>query len=765
MTRTELSPQDVVIIGAGPAGLSLANLLGMRGVSVTLLEMLPQLIDYPRGVGIDDESLRSLQTMGLVQKALPFTTPSHIMRLVNGRGKQITEIRPATDEFGWSRRNAFIQPEVDRVLYEGLDRFPNVRVLFGHEVTALSDEEDAVTVSGTTPTGEFSIRAAYVVGADGGRSHTRKHIGVSFEGQSPSTRWLVADVRDDPIGAPNVYLGGDPRRPYVSIGLPQSIRRFEFLLFDDEPDTLVDDDRFVERLLAPHVPDPRSIHFVRKRVYTHHSRIAGEFRRGRVFLIGDAAHLMPVWQGQGWNSGQRDATNLAWKLAAVITGQCDDRPARHLQRRASRPREGDDRPVDRVREGRQADQPRRGRAAGMSRHPPSTSCRACGTTSPRCATSPCRAMPPAPWSTPRHSSPAVSSGRVGTELHTRPHGARAHIRRRDPLHPARRDDVRRRVEAPRRRDRIPLGGAAMGRRSRAAVRPRISVRCSAGSVRCSSRCDRSCSASTAEPADPDAIVVGDTAGRLKAWFDERSTPVLFLRPDRFVAAATVPASVQVAPLPSLARSSRRCVRQAATRRQSRRRASVPMRIEGVSMSEVQRPRASARPPSGSCTRCTTGTPTAPVRDLLGDDVDAAYDVQEARRCASLESAGNPRVGRKVGLTSVAVQRQLGVDQPDFGVLLADMDATGMAEVPSGRLLQPRIEAELAFVLERDVDDPERCPRGGRPCRGGPRDRRQPSGRLGHHDRRHRRGQRVERPVRSRRRTACDWTTSTRSRSR
>ena len=102
----------------------------------------------------------------------------------------------------------------------------------------------------------------------------------------------------------------------------------------------------------------------------------------------------------------------------------------------------------------------------------------------------------------------------------------------------------------------------------------------------------------------------------------------------------------------------------------------------------------------------TGVPTTPVRDILGADVDAAYDVQE-RVLRDLESADNPRVGRKVGLTSEAVQRQLRVDQPDFGVLLANMDATGMAEVPSGRLLQPRIEAELAFVLERDVVDPER----------------------------------------------------------
>ena len=102
----------------------------------------------------------------------------------------------------------------------------------------------------------------------------------------------------------------------------------------------------------------------------------------------------------------------------------------------------------------------------------------------------------------------------------------------------------------------------------------------------------------------------------------------------------------------------------------------------------------------------TREPIAPLREALGADVAAAYEVQEAV-LRELENEGNPRVGRKVGLTSEAVQRQLGVDQPDFGVLLADMDATGLGEVPSNRLLQPRIEAEIAFFLGRDVEDPER----------------------------------------------------------
>jgi len=541
VTRTELSPQDVVIIGAGPAGLSLANLLGLRGVSVTVLEMLPQLIDYPRGVGIDDESLRSLQTMGLVHRALPFTTPSHIMRLVNGRGKQITEIRPATDEFGWSRRNAFIQPEVDRVLYEGLERFPHVQVLFGHEVTALSDDDDAVTVSGTTPDGEFSISAAYLVGADGGRSRTRKHIGVSFDGKSPSTRWLVADVRDDPIGAPNVYLGGDPRRPYVSIGLPQSIRRFEFLLFDDEPDSLVDDDRFVDRLLAPHVPDPRSIDFVRKRVYTHHSRIAGEFRRGRVFLVGDAAHLMPVWQGQGWNSGQRDATNLAWKLAAVIMGQCDDRlldtysAERHDHAKAM---------IDLSTAFGKVVKPTNRVVAGL-RDVAASALNVLPGVRDYFAQMRYKPMP-------RYATGAVvdaatlepgfSSGRVGTELHT---DRAAHVR----SSPVGTHFIQPTVttadgESKLLDDVIGYRWAVLqwaGDPERLFDDDQRAMLRTLGAVLVSVRPLVQCeTAGRAETDDSDAIVVGDTTGRLKAWFDERSTPVLFLRPDRFVAVATVP---------------------------------------------------------------------------------------------------------------------------------------------------------------------------------------------------------------------------------
>ncbi|MBY4212542.1 bifunctional 3-(3-hydroxy-phenyl)propionate/3-hydroxycinnamic acid hydroxylase [Rhodococcus fascians] len=316
---------DVVIVGAGPAGLMLANILGMYGKRVTVLEAMDSLIDYPRGVGLDDESFRTIQTVGLVDAVRPHTSPQHIMRLVNGAGKVMLVNNPRTEEFGWERKHAFIQPEVDRALYEGLARFDNVEVLFGHRVEDVEEDVDgviaiALVVEADGEVTQRRIRGRFLVGCEGGKSPTRKRLGVTFEGRSPSTRWLVVDVNNDPLGIPNVFLGADPQRPYVSIGLPHAVRRWEFMLHDDETEEQVTDPDFVNSLLSEHVPDPASLDFIRRRVFTHHGRVASNFRRGRQLIAGDAAHLMPVWMGQGWNSGIRDATNLGWKLATVLSG-------------------------------------------------------------------------------------------------------------------------------------------------------------------------------------------------------------------------------------------------------------------------------------------------------------------------------------------------------------------------------------------------------------------------------------------------------------
>ncbi|WP_006244944.1 bifunctional 3-(3-hydroxy-phenyl)propionate/3-hydroxycinnamic acid hydroxylase [Mycolicibacterium tusciae] len=313
---------DVVIVGAGPSGLTLANILGLQGVQTVIVEERDTLIDYPRGVGLDDEALRTFQSIGLVDRVLPHTVPNQILRFFDAKRRLLAEMAPPDARFGWPKRNGFVQPMVDAELHGGLDRFDHVDVRWGHRMENCVETSDGVTLEFAD--GKEPVRARYVVGCDGGRSATRRLMGVSFDGTTSSTRWLVVDVANDPLGHPNSEVGADPKRPYVSISIAHGIRRFEFLIHDHESDELADDPAFVRRMLAQRVPHPDRVDMIRHRVYTHHSRIAGSFRKGRLMLAGDAAHLMPVWQGQGYNSGIRDAANLGWKLAAVVNGQAGD---------------------------------------------------------------------------------------------------------------------------------------------------------------------------------------------------------------------------------------------------------------------------------------------------------------------------------------------------------------------------------------------------------------------------------------------------------
>lgn len=312
---------DVLIVGAGPVGLTLANILGQQGVVTRVVDERDSLIDYPRGVGLDDEALRTFQSIGLVERILPHTVPNQILRFFDGNRRLLAEMAPPDARFGWPKRNGFVQPMVDAELLRGLERFDCAEVSWDARMESLTETADGMTVE---LAGAPAVTARYVVGCDGGRSATRSLMGVSFEGTTSPTRWLVIDLATDPLGHPNSEVGADPARPYASISIAHGIRRFEFMIHANETDEQVEEPEFIERMLAPFVPHPDRVDVIRHRVYTHHSRIAGAFRRGRTFLAGDAAHLMPVWQGQGYNSGIRDATNLGWKLAAVVTGQADD---------------------------------------------------------------------------------------------------------------------------------------------------------------------------------------------------------------------------------------------------------------------------------------------------------------------------------------------------------------------------------------------------------------------------------------------------------
>ncbi|WP_448854354.1 FAD-dependent monooxygenase [Corynebacterium frankenforstense] len=303
----------VLIVGAGPTGLALANLLGQRGVDALIADERETLIGYPRAVGIDDDSLRLVQQLGLEDEVRAHYIPGHHMRVVNGSGKVLATFDAPGSPNGYSRKNAFHQGEVDRVLARGVDRFDSVELRLGTRVHGVEDTGACVRAR----VGDEEVLATWLVDCEGGSSAIRKQLGIDFGGQTDPTRWLVVDVADDPVGVPGGFLGADARRPYVSIGLPHGLRRMEFLLGPREEPT----EQLAEKLVRGVAGGDGPVRITRCREFKHHSRVAETMRVGRVILAGDAAHLMPVWLGQGMNSGLRDAANLAWKLAGVVAGR------------------------------------------------------------------------------------------------------------------------------------------------------------------------------------------------------------------------------------------------------------------------------------------------------------------------------------------------------------------------------------------------------------------------------------------------------------
>nr|WP_328703724.1 bifunctional 3-(3-hydroxy-phenyl)propionate/3-hydroxycinnamic acid hydroxylase [Acinetobacter kanungonis] len=313
---------EVAILGAGPVGLTLANYLSKQGVQVTVIEQLDQLIDYPRAIGIDDEALRTIQSLGLVEQVLPHTTPNHAMRFLTPKGHCFADIQPLTREFGFSRRNAFIQPQVDNVLLQGLKQYPQTEVLFSRQLMEFSQDAQSVTLKMQNKQGQDEVvKAQYLIACDGGNSVVRRTLNIGFDGKTAPNQWIVIDIENDPLATPHIYLCCDPVRPYVSAALPHGIRRFEFMVMPGETQEELSKPENINKLLVKVLPNTHNIEVIRQRVYTHNARIAEKFRVDRILLAGDAAHIMPVWQGQGYNSGMRDAFNLGWKMALVIQGK------------------------------------------------------------------------------------------------------------------------------------------------------------------------------------------------------------------------------------------------------------------------------------------------------------------------------------------------------------------------------------------------------------------------------------------------------------
>lgn len=322
---------DVVVVGYGPVGQTLSILLGQRGYQVAVYDRWPSLYPLPRAVFHDHEIRRVFHAMGIGQDVESISQPSATYQWFNADWKTLVEI-------DWSSESIsdgpvgylFNQPSLEALLDRQAKSLPSVAVHQGWEAIELHERADhceltlervtmqdgKVTRSGETQT----VKAKYVIGADGANSFVRKSCNIAFEDLGFQEDWLVIDLKPDEgvtLDVPDIGQWCNPARPTTMVPGGPGYRRWEFMRLPHETREEMQRPEKVWELLSPWV-GPEQATLVRYALYTFRSLIADNWRKGRVLIAGDAAHQMPPFMGQGMCSGLRDAWNLAWRFDLVL---------------------------------------------------------------------------------------------------------------------------------------------------------------------------------------------------------------------------------------------------------------------------------------------------------------------------------------------------------------------------------------------------------------------------------------------------------------
>lgn len=311
---------DVLLVGLGPVGAALANLLGRYGVNVLAIDKATAIFEKPRAIALDNEALRILQLAGVHEGELDTVAIAqvHYQSPMFGR---FARINSAGIVDGHPALVTFFQPQLEQLLRSKLAQFPGVEVRLGVELEGFVDDGQSVSARLKDAAGQqIQVRARYLVGTDGASSLVRRALGLEFEGRSFQQDWLIVDALDVPDPIDHIEFCCDPKRPTPRMVAPGGRQRWEFMLRPGENPEEMERPESVRRLLAPWC-DSERIRIERTAVYRFHAREARQFSKGRCFLAGDAAHITPPFAGQGLVAGLRDAANLAWKLAAVVRGQ------------------------------------------------------------------------------------------------------------------------------------------------------------------------------------------------------------------------------------------------------------------------------------------------------------------------------------------------------------------------------------------------------------------------------------------------------------
>ena len=326
----EPTGHDVAVIGLGPTGATLANLLGDFGLSVLVLEREAGIYDLPRAVHFDDEVMRVLQWIGVADGYARQVFINRGMRFVDAEENILLDWpRPSEiSENGWHASYRFHQPDLERALRRALTARSRVVIRPGCNLEALDDKGSGVSIEYRDVREDTTerTRARYVVGCDGANSVVRRAMNSEMENLGFAQRWLVVDVllkRDMPSLGDHTIQHCDPVRPATYCRNVGRRRRWEFALHENENSDEMSREEAVWEMLGRWV-SPDDAVLERRAVYTFKSEVAASWRQGRICLAGDAAHLTPPFMGQGMCAGIRDAANLAWKLDRCCRGTGSD---------------------------------------------------------------------------------------------------------------------------------------------------------------------------------------------------------------------------------------------------------------------------------------------------------------------------------------------------------------------------------------------------------------------------------------------------------
>ena len=321
-----LESVDVIIVGSGPVGAMAANLLGQQGVRTLVIERETAPHGQSRAISVDDEAQRIFQSAGLRGELAPGFLPCRRLQYLNDDLLSLAEVdfTKVDMPFGHFVGAFFQQPRMEAVLRKGMDRFPHASLWSGHEVESFVQDEDGVTarVRKCATEHAVTVRARYLLACDGAHSAIRRRLGLKLQGTTALEHSLAITVTTaSPEPEFTAYLCGPSRRGFITRTAKDEMR-IDIILAPDQDLEAARRPEFVRSLIA-HYIDPSTVKVRSANVYSYHSRLAEKWRVGRAFLLGDAAHLMPPFLGQGLCAGLRDAANLSWKLGLVLGGAAD----------------------------------------------------------------------------------------------------------------------------------------------------------------------------------------------------------------------------------------------------------------------------------------------------------------------------------------------------------------------------------------------------------------------------------------------------------